>query len=181
VLARSSVARFDGRRLTYHKEEKDAITNNAYWRRDRHVSSTASRENIHSATDVAAMIARAKNERKPDQANFIKPLPQAAPYTVNLEYRVREVAGTAAVHETEAEMFYVIDGEATLITGGKLRDEKRTNPTNLSGTSIEGGSSRHVAKGDFFLVPENTPHGFTEITSTLVLMSVHVPRGGAAK
>jgi mannose-6-phosphate isomerase-like protein (cupin superfamily) len=134
-----------------------------------------------SAADVAAMIAKAKNERRADQANFIQPLLQAAPYVVNLEYRVKDVAANAAVHETEAEMFYVIDGAATLTTGGKLRDEKRTNPTNLSGTSIEGGSSRHVAKGDFFLVPENTPHGFTEIANTLVLMSVHVPRSGTAK
>ena len=46
-----------------------------------------------SAADAAAMIAKAKNERKPDQANFIQPLLQAAPYTVNLEYRVGDVAG----------------------------------------------------------------------------------------
>jgi mannose-6-phosphate isomerase-like protein (cupin superfamily) len=129
-----------------------------------------------SAADAAAMIAKAKNERKADQANYIQALLQAAPYTVNLEYRVKDVPATAAIHETEAEIFYVLDGSGTLTTGGKLRDEKRTNATNLSGTSIEGGSSKHVAKGDFFLVPEKTPHGFTEIADTLVLMSVHVPR-----
>jgi mannose-6-phosphate isomerase-like protein (cupin superfamily) len=134
-----------------------------------------------SAADVAAMIAKAKNERKADQANFIQALLQGAPYTVNLEYRVKDVKATAAIHETEAEIFYVIEGSGTLTTGGKLRDEKRTNATNLSGTSIEGGFSRHVAKGDFFLVPEKTAHGFTEIADTLVLMSVHVPRGAEAK
>ena len=134
-----------------------------------------------SAADVAAMIAKAKNERKADQANFIQALLQGAPYTVNLEYRVKGVVANAAVHETEAEIFYVIDGAGTLTTGGKLRDEKRTNATNLSGTSIEGGSTRRVAKGDFFLVPEKTPHGFTEIPETLVLMSIHVPRGAETK
>ena len=134
-----------------------------------------------SAADVAAMVNKARNERKPDQANFIQPLLQAAPYTVSLEYRVKAVDGTAAIHETEAEVFYVLEGEATLKTGGKLRDEKRSNPTNLSGTGIDGGNSRRIAKGDFFLVPENTPHQFTDAADALVLMSFHVPRGGPAK
>jgi mannose-6-phosphate isomerase-like protein (cupin superfamily) len=134
-----------------------------------------------SAADVAAMIQKAKNERKPDQANFIQPLLQAAPYSVNLEYRVKAVDGTAAVHETEAEVFYVVEGTATLITGGKLRNEKRSNLTNLSGVGIDGGTSRRIAKGDFFLVPENTPHQFTDAADVLILMSLHVPRGGATK
>jgi len=129
-----------------------------------------------SAADVTGMIAKAKSERKPDQANFIQPLLRVAPYTANLEYRAGGVAGNASVHEQEAEMFQVVEGSATLTTGGKLREEKRTNATNLSGSAIDGGNSRRVSKGDFFLVPENTPHGFTDIDGALVLMSVHVPR-----
>jgi mannose-6-phosphate isomerase-like protein (cupin superfamily) len=70
----------------------------------------------------------------------------------------------------------VIDGSATMVTGGKLVKEARTNAENLSGTGIEGGSSRTVAKGDFIIVPENTPHWFSAINDTLVLMSFHVPR-----
>jgi mannose-6-phosphate isomerase-like protein (cupin superfamily) len=130
-----------------------------------------------SAADVMAMAAKAKKERKPDQANFSQPLLQAAPYTVNLEYRVKSVLAPATVHETEAEFFYVVDGSATLTTGGKLRDEKRTNATNLAGTGIDGGTALKVGKGDFFVVPEKTPHGFTDTSDALVLMSFHVPRG----
>ena len=81
------------------------------------------------------------------------------------------------MHEKEAELFYVIDGTGTLVTGGKLKDEKRTNPTNLSGTGIDGGQSRVVAKGDFIIVPENTPHQYVDIKGELILMSLHVPRG----
>ena len=127
------------------------------------------------ASDVAAMIARAKMERKPDQPNFVQPLLTLPPYTANLEYRVGGVNAPAAVHEKDAEMFYVIDGTGTLVTGGTMKDERRTNAENLGGTAIEGGTSRHVAKGDFVMVPENTPHWFTEIEGTLVLMSLHVP------
>jgi mannose-6-phosphate isomerase-like protein (cupin superfamily) len=134
-----------------------------------------------AAADVTKMIAKAKAERKPDQPNFVQPLLQAAPYNVNLEYRVAGVDSNPNVHETEAEIFYVVEGGGTLTTGGKLRDEKRVNATNLTGTAIEGGTSRTIAKGDFFLVPENTPHWFTKTDGTLVIMSVHVPRGGESK
>jgi mannose-6-phosphate isomerase-like protein (cupin superfamily) len=127
-----------------------------------------------SASDVTAMMAKAKNERKQDQANFIQSLLQLSPYTANLEYR--GAVGPAAVHEKEAELFYVIDGSGTLVTGGKLAGETRTNAENLSGTAIDGGDTQAVAKGDFFIVPENTPHWFSKINGTLVLMSLHVPR-----
>jgi mannose-6-phosphate isomerase-like protein (cupin superfamily) len=77
-------------------------------------------------------------------------------------------------------MFYVLDGSATLVTGGKLANEKRTNAENLSGTGIEGGSAQAVAKGDVVIVPENTPHWFSVINGSLVLMSLHVPRSAGA-
>ena len=126
-----------------------------------------------SAKDVVAMMAKAKNERKQDQANYIQGILRLAPYSANLEYRA--AVGPAAVHEKEAELFYVIDGSGTLVTGGKLAGETR-NGDNLTGTAIENGMSQDVAKGDFFIVPENTPHWFSKINGTLVLMSLHVPR-----
>ena len=120
------------------------------------------------------MMAKAKSERKQDQANFIQGILRLAPYSANLEYRA--AVGPAATHEKEAELFYVIDGSGTLVTGGKLVNESRTNARNLTGTAIEGGNTQNVAKGDFFIVPENTPHWFSKINGTLVLMSLHMPR-----
>ena len=127
-----------------------------------------------SAAEVTALIAKAKAERKADQPNLVQPLLQLPPYSTNLEYRAS--IGNATVHEHEAEMFYVVDGSATMVTGGKLVEEKRTNAENLAGSAIEGGVSRNIAKGDFIMVPENTPHWFSTINGTLVLMSIHVPR-----
>src|SRR5262245_4511038 len=131
------------------------------------------------APDVTAMIAKAKAERKPDQPNFVQPIVQLAPYNANLEYRAAGVNAPASVHEREAEMFYVVEGSGTLVTGGKLREEKRTNPENLTGTGIEGGTPRKLAKGDWVMVPERTPHWFTQIDGTLVLMSIHLPHAGS--
>jgi mannose-6-phosphate isomerase-like protein (cupin superfamily) len=121
-------------------------------------AAAAASRTMVSASDVTALIAKAKAERKDN---------------VSLEYRA--AVANAAVHETEAELFYVIDGSATLVTGGKLTNENRTNAANLSGSGIEGGVSRRVAKGDFIMVPEGTPHWFSAIDGTVVLMSLHLP------
>jgi mannose-6-phosphate isomerase-like protein (cupin superfamily) len=127
-----------------------------------------------SSEDVKALIAKAKSERKEGQPTVSERILQLAPYNANLEYRAS--VGPAAVHETEAEMFYVIDGTATMVTGGKLTGETRTNAANLSGTGIENGETRTVAKGDFIIVPEKTPHWFSKIDGVLIMMTLHVPR-----
>lgn len=126
-----------------------------------------------SAADLAALIAKAKSERKEGQPTVAEPMLELGGYDGHLEYRA--AVGNAAVHEDEAELFYVIDGSATLTTGGKLVNEKRTDAANLSGSAIEGGTPRKIAKGDWILVPQNTPHWFSPINGVLELFSMHVP------
>lgn len=126
-----------------------------------------------SAADVAKLIAKAKSERKEGQPTVAEPILELGSYNGHLEYRAS--VGNAAVHEHEAELFYVIDGSATLTTGGKLVNEKRTDAADLNGSGIEGGTPRAIAKGDWILVPENTPHWFSTIHGVLVLFSMHVP------
>jgi mannose-6-phosphate isomerase-like protein (cupin superfamily) len=133
-----------------------------------------------SSADVTAMVATAQKERKPEQANFVQPIVQLAPYNANLEYRVAGIAAAATVHERDAEMFYVVDGSGTLVTGGTLRDGKRTNAENMAGTAIDGGMTRKINKGDWIMVPQNTPHWFSQIDGTLVLMSIHLPVAASA-
>ena len=127
-----------------------------------------------TSSDVMALLAKAKADHKEGQTNVLEPILVLAPYRANLEYRTG--VGPGAVHEKEAELMYVIDGSGTITTGGKLVAETRTNAENLSGTSIEGGTAKNVAKGDFLIVPENTPHWFSAINGTLILMTFHVPR-----
>ena len=126
-----------------------------------------------SAADLTALIAKAKAERKEGQPLVTEPMLELGGYDGHLEYRAS--VGNAAVHENEAEMFYVIDGSATLVTGGKLVNEKRTDAANLNGSAIEGGTPRNIAKGDWVIVPQNTPHWFSPINGVLVLFSMHAP------
>ena len=126
-----------------------------------------------SASQLNDLIEKAKSERKPNQANVLEPILELGGYDGHLEYRAS--VGNAALHETEAELFYVIDGSATLTTGGKLVNETRTDAANLNGSAIEGGTKRNVAKGDWILVPQNTPHWFSPINGVIVLYSMHMP------
>jgi mannose-6-phosphate isomerase-like protein (cupin superfamily) len=127
-----------------------------------------------SSAEVQALIANARKIHK-NEPTIGQPILTLAPYGAGLEYRTS--VGPAAVHEKEAEFFYVIEGSGVLVTGGKLKDEKRQNAANLGGTGIDGGESRTVAKGDFIVVPEGTPHWYSDIKGELILMSLHVPRG----
>ena len=137
-------------------------------------------KDFSSAADVQAMIEKAKNERKPDQPNFIQPILQGAPYNVNLEYRPQGIDTNPNIHDVEAEMVYVVDGAGVLTIGGKLKDERRTNDKNRTGSKLEGGTPRRIAKGDYILIPENTAHSCTQVEGRLVILSVYVPRGGPA-
>ncbi len=129
-----------------------------------------------NSSDVQALIAKAKTDRRADQANFVQPIVRLAPYAMNLEYRVAGLNANASVHEHEAELFVVVDGTGTLVTGGTLRDERRTNAENRSGSAIDGGSPRRVSRGDIAIVPAGVPHWFTEVDGALILMSMHVPQ-----
>jgi mannose-6-phosphate isomerase-like protein (cupin superfamily) len=109
-----------------------------------------------------------------DQANFIQPLLRAAPYRVDMEYRVRGIDTPPSAHPTAVEVCYVIEGTAMPTTGGKLQ-VKNPSGANLVGTGVEGGTARPIAQGDFFLIPEKTPHSFHTTAPTLVIMSMHFP------
>ena len=100
-----------------------------------------------------------------------------APYNVNVERRMPQPQG-ASLHEAQAELFYVVEGSATMVTGGKLVGEKR-NGTNLQGTGIENGTRHPLNKGDFLIVPSGVPHQFVDITAPVQVMSIYLPNVSA--
>src|SRR5579871_3497111 len=88
----------------------------------------------------------------------------------------------ALVHEKVTEVYQIISGSGTLVTGGSLVDPKQSAADSeivrvlagpsISGSSIQGGVSRKVGVGDMIIVPPNTPHGFSEITTDQIVYSV---------
>lgn len=70
--------------------------------------------------------------------------------------------GNIEVHLKERDVFYVVDGEATVIAGGKLVGGRETKTGQMTGTAIEGGETYHLTKGDVMTIPAGVPHWFKE-------------------
>ena len=70
----------------------------------------------------------------------------------------REGDGEAELHDTQADVFVVQSGEATLVIGGELQKGRTTGPGEVRGPSIQGGSKRPLAAGDIAHIPAKTAH-----------------------
>ncbi len=86
----------------------------------------------------------------------------------------REAAGMAEVHEQDTDIVYVLDGTATLVTGGTVAGPKTIAPGEIRGASIQGGETRKLVKGDVIIVPAGTPHWFQQVTGPLTYYVVKV-------
>jgi glc operon protein GlcG len=75
----------------------------------------------------------------------------------------RDGAGQAEVHATDTDIFYVLEGHATVVVGGELVDGKETAPNEIRGSSIRGGETREVAAGDVLTIPRGVPHWFRSV------------------
>lgn len=71
---------------------------------------------------------------------------------------VRNTSGGAELHEHYADIFFVVDGEATLTSGGTVVDSKTTAPGEIRGSSVSGGVAQKLGKGDVVHISSNTPH-----------------------
>lgn len=77
----------------------------------------------------------------------------------------RREAGAVEYHEHTNHIFIMVDGEATFIVGGTMIGAKRTNAEQMTATSIEGGQTFHLSKGDVITIPAKTPHWWKNIST----------------
>jgi glc operon protein GlcG len=75
----------------------------------------------------------------------------------------RDAPGMAELHELDADIIYVLNGTATFVTGGTVENGTTTAPNEVRGSSIRGGDTRRIGKGDVIIVPKNTPHWFQDV------------------
>ena len=87
----------------------------------------------------------------------------------------RNGPGEVEVHARQTDIFYVTDGEATLVTGGTVVGGKTTEPGQIRGTDIQGGQTQHLKKGDVVTIPAGTPHWFKQLgTPTISYLTIKV-------
>jgi len=82
-------------------------------------------------------------------------------------------------HSQITEIYHVIEGSGTLVTGGTLENPRPALPDSptvalLNGPSTNGGAirngvSRRIGPGDVVIIPPNTPHWFSEVASDQIV------------
>ena len=70
----------------------------------------------------------------------------------------RQHNGGGELHQNFADIFYILDGRASLVTGGNLVDQKSTGPGEIRGKSVEGGTRQELKAGDVVHIPAGMPH-----------------------
>jgi mannose-6-phosphate isomerase-like protein (cupin superfamily) len=91
------------------------------------------------------------------------------------------VSGGAIEHSQITEVYHVISGNGTLVTGGMIDTPKLAKPDSetvkvvgpsTDGDKIQGGVSRDLGPGDVVIIPPNTPHWFSQVTSEQIVYLV---------
>jgi mannose-6-phosphate isomerase-like protein (cupin superfamily) len=124
-----------------------------------------------SASELMATLAKSA-EKNSDQAS--SPISNEDHYRVNIVRRGKP--GTAMAHATGpakgTEVHYIIDGAATVVTGGTLLRPAGAQTKGPGNATIQGGETRHVTKGDVIVIPAGTPHWYKEVEGSVTYLEV---------
>jgi mannose-6-phosphate isomerase-like protein (cupin superfamily) len=97
---------------------------------------------------------------------------------VNDLYKVqagrRVIPGLVEIHTRDTDVFYILDGSATFVTGGTAVDQKTVGPGEIRAKSMTGGTEHHLTKGDVIIIPHGVPHQFTEVNGPFLYFVVKV-------
>jgi mannose-6-phosphate isomerase-like protein (cupin superfamily) len=98
-------------------------------------------------------------------------------------HRPKGAPGGAILHDNRvSEIYYMLEGAGTLVTGGRLVEPERLpadsrvvrqiNGPSLRGSQIDSGTSRRIAKGDVVIIPGGTPHWWSGIEADITYIVV---------
>jgi mannose-6-phosphate isomerase-like protein (cupin superfamily) len=107
-------------------------------------------------------------------AAFAKGVPMIEVRDYKVHASRREGPGMAEVHTRDTDIAYVLQGSATLVTGGSAVGLKETGAEELRGTAIEGGQTRELHPGEVVVIPNGTPHWFKRVTAPFLYYVVKV-------
>jgi mannose-6-phosphate isomerase-like protein (cupin superfamily) len=125
-----------------------------------------------NAAELMATLAKNAQTATADQAS--SPIANSDHYRINIVRRDRP--GTAMAHTSGpakgSELHYIIDGAATVVTGGVLVRPQGAPANRAGGVTIDGGETRRVAKGDVIFIPAGTPHWYKEVEGSVTYLEV---------
>ena len=94
---------------------------------------------------------------------FVKGMPLVRGMNYKVDASHRDEPGVVEVHTRDTDIIYMLEGSATLVTGGTTVDAKMIEPEEIRAMESLGGESRVITKGDVVVVPNGTPHWFKEV------------------
>lgn len=71
---------------------------------------------------------------------------------------LRHKDGGAEIHENFADFFLVVQGQATLVTGGSVEGGKEVSPGEFRGGVVRNGTPMTLNPGDVVHIPATVPH-----------------------
>jgi uncharacterized protein GlcG (DUF336 family) len=82
--------------------------------------------------------------------------------------------GEVEYHEHEVDVMHVVNGSATVITGGEMHDAHQVAPGELRAPEVEGGERHELREGDVLAIPNGVPHQFVDVSDPFLYFVVKV-------
>ena len=135
--------------------------------------------------DIQAAVKKTASAAVSDQAIQVVGINEEYNVGIGVVHRAKTTgrsAGNGVEHSQITEIYHVMEGNATLVTGGAIDNPREFPPDSVvvkllngpstGGGAVQGGVSRKVGPGDVIVIPPNTPHWFSEIASDQIVYLV---------
>ena len=140
---------------------------------------------LPAASIPAAEIQALMAPRKPGALPNIRVVDAGGHHVgVGVLYRAEGETQNTAVHFKVSEVYHVMKGSGTLVTGGTVVNPKtraadsvevtREDGPGVTGTAIQGGVNHELKEGDVIVIPAGTPHWFSKINGSIVYLVIRI-------
>jgi uncharacterized protein GlcG (DUF336 family) len=86
----------------------------------------------------------------------------------------RVAPGEVEFHEGVVDVMHVVQGTATVVTGGEMREAREVAPGELRAPTVDGGTRHELAEGDVLAIPNGVPHQFVDVSDPFLYFVVKV-------
>jgi uncharacterized protein GlcG (DUF336 family)/mannose-6-phosphate isomerase-like protein (cupin superfamily) len=86
----------------------------------------------------------------------------------------RDGPGEVEYHARVTDVMHVLEGSATVVTGGTMVEPREVAPGELRAGSVHGGTRHEVVEGDVLAIPGGVPHQFVEVSDPFLYFVVKV-------